>query len=168
MTFEAIDSPRSDEILEAALCCFADKGFGPTRVEDIARKAGLSKGAVYLYFKSKEDMLQAAVQRSVGLMVRAANQLTLTAGSKNPEKALRVFHKMVMQSLSDPDLSAAPRIVLAEAARFPELAQFYRDEAGGEGFSAPAASEQKGAADDLEQMKKQLEEMQKQLSNMQK
>ena len=55
---------RPDEILDAALSVFAEQGFTAARVEDIARRAGLSKGAVYLYFPSKEAMLNALVEQS--------------------------------------------------------------------------------------------------------
>ena len=52
-------------MLDAALELFIEKGFAATRVEDIARRAGLSKGAVYLYFPSKEAMLEGLVRRAI-------------------------------------------------------------------------------------------------------
>ena len=56
---------RPDEVLDAALALFVEKGFAATRVEDIASRAGLSKGAVYLYFPSKEAILEGLVKRAV-------------------------------------------------------------------------------------------------------
>jgi AcrR family transcriptional regulator len=56
---------RPDEVLDAALDLFISKGFANTRVEDIATAAGLSKGAVYLYFPSKEAILEGLVKRAV-------------------------------------------------------------------------------------------------------
>ncbi len=56
---------RPDEVLDAALALFVEKGFANTRVEDIAVRAGLSKGAVYLYFPSKEAILEGLVRRAV-------------------------------------------------------------------------------------------------------
>ena len=56
---------RPDEVLDAALDLFIAKGFAATRVEDIAAKAGLSKGAVYLYFPSKEAVLEGIVRRAI-------------------------------------------------------------------------------------------------------
>ena len=56
---------RPDEVLDAALDLFIEKGFAATRVEDIAKRAGLSKGAVYLYFPSKEKILEGIVHRAV-------------------------------------------------------------------------------------------------------
>src|SRR3954454_14647606 len=56
---------RPDEVLDAALDLFIEKGFAAARVEDIAKRAGLSKGAVYLYFPSKEAIMEGLVQRAV-------------------------------------------------------------------------------------------------------
>ena len=56
---------RPDEVLDAALALFVERGFAATRVEDIAARAGLSKGAVYLYFPSKEAILEGLVKRAV-------------------------------------------------------------------------------------------------------
>ena len=53
---------RPDEVLDAALKMFARKGFASTKVEDIAREAGLSKGAIYRYFSSKEDIFESLVK----------------------------------------------------------------------------------------------------------
>ncbi|WP_109261069.1 TetR/AcrR family transcriptional regulator [Hyphobacterium indicum] len=117
---------RPDEILSAALDVFTEKGFAAARVEDIARRAGLSKGAVYLYFDSKDAMLKALVEQSAGQIANAASALSLMGAAHDPEKACRAILKMALTALSDPDISAAPRLVMAEAGRFPELAEFYR------------------------------------------
>ena len=117
---------RPDEILSAAMDVFTEKGFAAARVEDIATRAGLSKGAVYLYFESKEAMLQALVERSAGRIANAASTLSLMGADDDPERAYRAILKMALTALSDPEISAAPRLVLGEAGRFPELAQFYR------------------------------------------
>ncbi len=62
---------RRQQILEAALTCFADNGFHQTSIQDICNEAGLSPGAVYLYFSSKEDIIEASCQR--GQQARTAN-----------------------------------------------------------------------------------------------
>ena len=54
---------RPGEILEAALDCFAERGFAATRLEDVAARAGVTKGTVYLYFPSKEELFKAVVRR---------------------------------------------------------------------------------------------------------
>ncbi|MEE2525435.1 TetR/AcrR family transcriptional regulator [Hyphobacterium sp. HN65] len=117
---------RPDEILSAALEIFTENGFATARVEDIAKRAGLSKGAVYLYFDSKEAMLKALVEQSAGRIVNAASTLSMMGAEQDPEATYRAILKMALIALADPDISAAPRLVLAEAGQFPELAQFYR------------------------------------------
>ena len=117
---------RPDEILSAALEVFTEKGFAAARVEDIAKRAGLSKGAVYLYFESKDAMLKALVEQSAGRIANAASTLSLMGADHDPEKAYRAILRMALTALSDPDVSAAPRLVMAEAGQFPELAEFYR------------------------------------------
>jgi AcrR family transcriptional regulator len=117
---------RPDEILSAALEIFTENGFAAARVEDIAKRAGLSKGAVYLYFESKEAMLKALVEQSAGQVANAASTLSLMGADKDAEQTCRAILKLALTALSDPDISAAPRLVLSEAAQFPELAEFYR------------------------------------------
>ena len=79
---------RPDEILDAALSVFVEQGFTAARVEDIARRAGLSKGAVYLYFPSKEAMLNALVEQSAGTLAKAAERLVAVGAPRDPEAAL--------------------------------------------------------------------------------
>jgi AcrR family transcriptional regulator len=118
---------RPDEILDAALAVFTEQGFASARVEDIARRAGLSKGAVYLYFPSKDAMLNALVDQSAGRLAQAAEKLVELGAPRDPEAAFRGLILMLVTAMSDPDISAAPRLVLAEAGRFPEIAANYRE-----------------------------------------
>ncbi|WP_323762053.1 TetR/AcrR family transcriptional regulator [Maricaulis sp.] len=117
---------RPEEILAAALTVFSAKGFSAARVEDIAREAGLSKGAVYLYFPSKEAMLNGLVEQSAGQLAQAAEQLVAQGAPQDPEAAFRALLDMLFTAMGDPGVNAAPRLVFAEAARFPEIAAFYR------------------------------------------
>lgn len=119
---------RPDEILDAALTVFSTKGFAAARVEDIARQAGLSKGAVYLYFPSKEAMLNGLVEQSAGQLAKAAEQLVAMGAPQNAETAFRSLLRMLFTAMGDPDINAAPRLVFAEAGRFPEIAAHYRSQ----------------------------------------
>lgn len=116
---------RPDEILDAALEVFSEVGFAGARVEDVASRAGLSKGALYLYFDSKEALLKALVRRLADRVVGAAESL-VAADSADAEKTLRSLLTFMALQLSNPRVSAAPRIVIAEAQRFPEIAAIYR------------------------------------------
>lgn len=117
---------RPDEILDAALAVFGETGFAAARVEDIAARAGLSKGAIYIYFDSKQAMLRALVRRLADRLVGAAEALVETEGG-DAEATLRTVLGFVVRQVSDPKVSAAPRLVLAEAQRFPEIAALYRE-----------------------------------------
>jgi len=117
---------RPEEILDAALSVFAEKGFATARVEDIAREAGLSKGAIYLYFASKEAMLNGLVERSAGRVAKTVEALVASGAPQDAETGFRNLLRMMFTSMADPAISAAPRLVFAEAGRFPVIADFYR------------------------------------------
>lgn len=115
---------RPEEVLEAALDLFAHNGFAATRMEDIAKSAGLSKAAIYLYFPSKEEVFKALVEtRLVALRAQMAEHVSQLKG--DPVAALRRIVQLWVASNADPRIIALPRIVLAESSRFPELADHY-------------------------------------------
>lgn len=116
---------RPDEILEAALDEFVERGFDQARVEDIARRAGLSKGGVYLYFDSKEDILRALIEREIAPIARKVGELA-DEGVDNPLGTLRGIIGAFMGLLEKPRVSAVPRIVFSVAGRFPEIGLYYR------------------------------------------
>ena len=118
---------RPDEVLDAALALFIEKGFAATRVEDIAKRAGLSKGAVYLYFPSKEAVLAALVQRAIVPIADSALQ-TLHDYEGDPRIVIGLVLNMLAARLSDPKVLAMPKLILREVLGFPELAQMYRRE----------------------------------------
>src|SRR5262245_50227387 len=118
---------RPDELLDAALDEFIARGFDGARVEDIARRAGLSKGAVYLYFRSKEDLLRALIQREVAPVL--ANLGKMARAADDPRAALHLLARVGGAAISKARFTAIPLLVIAVANRFPELAEFYRDEA---------------------------------------
>jgi AcrR family transcriptional regulator len=118
---------RPDEVLDAALDLFIEKGFAATRVDDIAQRAGISKGAVYLYFPSKEAILEGLVRRAV---VPIAANVQAFAGSfeGDPRILVTSVMKMLAARLADPRLIAIPKLMMREMINFPEFAQMYRRE----------------------------------------
>ena len=76
---------RPGEILEAALDCFAERGFAATRLEDVAARAGVTKGTAYLYFKNKEELFKAVVS---GYLVPAIEQFEAAARAPGPVSEL--------------------------------------------------------------------------------
>ncbi len=115
---------RPEEVLEAALNLFAQNGFAATRMDDIAKAAGLSKAAIYLYFPSKDDVFKALIETRV---VKIRTQMSAIADDKSvdPISGLREFVRLWAASNADSRMVAIPRIVLSESARFPDLADYY-------------------------------------------
>lgn len=118
---------RPDEVLDAALELFAAQGFARTTVEQVSARAGLSKAAVYLYFPSKQALLQGLVHRAVG---QAAGQAVAgMAGYRgDPRPVLAALLRQIAGVLGDPKASAIPAIILREAPHAPDIAAIYRDE----------------------------------------
>lgn len=118
---------RPDEVLDAALDLFIEKGFSATRVEDIAKRAGLSKGAVYLYFPGKEQILEGIVRRAVVPIADHALGF-IKEYEGDPRLVITMVMKMLATRLSEPRLIAVPKLIMHEVTGFPELAQMYRRE----------------------------------------
>lgn len=117
---------RPDEILDAALEEFTARGFDAARMEDIAKRAGLSKAAIYLYFPSKVAVLEALIEARVGPLARGVQSLS-ASGMSDPLMALRMMATMAAHRLSEPALFAVPRLVIGISGRFPEIAKYYRE-----------------------------------------
>src|SRR5882672_12405703 len=118
---------RPQEILEAALSVFAERGFAAARMEQIAVRAGVSKGTIYLYFDSKEAVFRALVHEVLGTQVaRFANSARAASGPVAPVLAetLRGIGNFIATS----NRVVLPKIVIAEAGNFPDLARIYREE----------------------------------------
>jgi AcrR family transcriptional regulator len=115
---------RPAEIVEAALACFNERGFAATRLEEVAARAGVTKGTIYLYFPSKEDLFKEAVR---GALV--PNIERLEAQLAEPVAATVLLQHLVMTwgAVVASPLSVIPKLVIAEAGNFPDLARFYLD-----------------------------------------
>ena len=115
---------RPGEILEAALAEFTERGFDAARMEDVAKRAGISKAGVYLYFESKEALLKALIESRVAPLLQGA----FTAAAPmmaSPKAAMRLIATGIVTRLADPQNFAVPRLVIAVAARFPEIADYF-------------------------------------------
>jgi AcrR family transcriptional regulator len=136
---------RPTEIVAAALEAFAERGYAATRLEDVAERAGVSKGTLYLYFKSKEELFKAVVQQA--LVPNLAMAETLVKESPMPTRDLLVHVlRGLATAVAGTKIGAIPRLVIAEANNFPELARFYADEVVARGMRIFAAILERGAA----------------------
>ncbi len=118
---------RPGEIINAALDLFVEKGYAATRLEEVARKAGVSKGTLYLYFDNKAALFKAVVRETVlPELERAENFVRDYQGS-----ASELLNHMVYkwwQTVGETKLCGLPKLIIAEAGNFPEIARFYYDE----------------------------------------
>ena len=136
---------RPPEILDAALAVFAQKGFAATRLDDVAAKAGITKGTIYLYFDSKQALFEALARQSVGAQIEQIKaQLAAFPGS-TPE-LLRLVLSTMGHFITTSDRVVLPRLVLAEAANFPKLAEFWRREVIDQGIGLMSGIIQRGIA----------------------
>lgn len=134
---------RPDEVLDAALALFLEQGFAATKVEDVARRAGLSKGSVYLYFPSKDALLEAIVQRALApLADTALEQLAHVEG--DPRGALTMVIGGLIQAMRDPQRVAIPKLILREASQFPQIAEMYKRQVLDRAIPAVTALLQRG------------------------
>ena len=136
---------RPQEILEAALSVFAEKGFAAARMEQIAVRAGVSKGTIYLYFDSKEAVFRALVHEVLGTqLTRFADFARASSGPVAPVIAgiLRGIGEFIATS----NRVVLPKIVIAEAGNFPDLARIYREEVIENGLALFAGLLKKGMA----------------------
>src|SRR5262249_21205413 len=105
---------RPADILRAALDAFVENGFAATRLEDIAERAGVSKGTLYLYFESKEALFKAVIRETIVPVVeRAEQQVEAFSGSSRDLFALTL--RGWWSALSESRMTGLPKLVLAEA-----------------------------------------------------
>lgn len=115
---------RPSEILSAALKSFSSKGFTATKLDDVAKHAGVSKGTLYLYFESKEALFNAVVSEFVLPQIEQAEDQAKEYKGLIKDLILKLIEQWRINVL-ETDLSGIPKIMIAEASNFPELANFY-------------------------------------------
>lgn len=118
---------RPAELVAAALDSFVDKGYAATRLEDVAARAGVSKGTLYLYFDSKEALFKAVVRE--GLLPALAEGEQIVANFKGSSvDLLREVMSGMWRLIGSQRIGGIPKLVFAEARNFPEIAAFYHQE----------------------------------------
>lgn len=118
---------RPTEILDAALEEFVVKGFAAARLDDIARRAGCTKGTIFLYFPTKEDLFKATVREYVLPRIQIAEQ-TVDQHQGPVRELLEKVLRARWDGLANTRLSGLPKLMFAEAGNFPDLARFYHEE----------------------------------------
>jgi AcrR family transcriptional regulator len=135
---------RPEEILAAALESFAERGFAATRLEDVAARAGISKGTLYLYFKSKEELFKAVVRET---LLPNLERIEALVGTFEGSSALLLEQLLLtISGVLGSRIGAIPKLVIAEAGNFPDLARFYFDEVIRRGLGLIATILRRGIA----------------------
>ena len=115
---------RPQELLDAALALFVEKGFAATRAEEVATRAGVSKGTLYLYYPSKEELLKAVIGHN--LSDRIAEGAELAAGFEGSAGALlRGILTEWWGNLYDSPAAGVFKLVITEVRNFPDIANYY-------------------------------------------
>ena len=114
---------RPRQILDAAFAVFADRGLAAARLDDIARRAGLSKGTIYLYFPNKEELFREVVRSTVVTAIERGE--AVLAHEPDPRRALIAWMDNYWAWLRSPVFPAMYRLMHTELHRFPDLAAFY-------------------------------------------
>ena len=118
---------RPSEIIEAAIALFAERGFGAARLEDVARRAGVAKGTVFVYFPTKDDLF-----RAVARTVLTSHLERLHSAAADLDRPMAELVPMLLAQaaavIGEGRLPAMMRLLVAESRQFPDLARVWHDE----------------------------------------
>lgn len=126
---------RPQEIADAAFAAFAEKGYAATRIDDVAKRAGVSKGLTYLYYKTKEDLFKAVVKNVV---VRRVDSLIgdVESTDMSSEAFIRGPLLSFMKRVPGSPIAMVIRLLIAEGRRHPDLVDYYYDNVVARGLAA--------------------------------
>ena len=118
---------RPSEIIEAAIAIFAERGFGAARLEDVARRAGVAKGTVFVYFPTKDDLFRAVAQT-----VLTSHLERLQGAAADLDRPIAELVPMLLMQaaavIGEGRLPAMMRLLVSESRQFPDLARVWHDE----------------------------------------
>ncbi|UZD56060.1 TetR/AcrR family transcriptional regulator [Caldimonas aquatica] len=133
-TLAAADAPRRrrkdarpQELLDAALEMFVEKGFAATKMDDVAARAGVSKGTVYLYFPSKEELLKAVIRHNLSLTIAEGDDV-LSRYDGPTSELLHLLARRWWERVGETAAAGIFKLIITEVRNFPDLAEFYAAE----------------------------------------
>ena len=126
---------RPQEITEAAFEAFAEKGYSATKVADVAKRAGVSKGLMYLYFKTKEELFKAVVK---SVVVRRVDRLieNVETTKLSSEDFIRGPLQSFLQQIPASPVAVVIRLLVSEGRKHPDLVDYYYDNVVAKGLAA--------------------------------
>lgn len=120
--FAAGEDPiKRGQIMDGAHRVFMKLGYDAASMNDVTREAGVSKGTIYVYFQSKEELFSALIQRAKGRFVESIRELL--AHHPDPEEGLRAFGHVFIRQIFESEMIPAMRILLGVIDRMPTLCQ---------------------------------------------
>lgn len=136
---------RPSELTAAALGLFVEKGFAATRLEEVAQRAGVSKGTLYLYFDSKEAMFKAVIQEGI-VPALVEGEARLTRHAETSFELLEDILGIIWARIGETAYAGIPKLIVGEAGNFPEVAQFYYENVIRRGRALVGAALERGMA----------------------
>lgn len=118
---------RPQEVIAAAFHLFVERGFAATRLEDVAARAGVSKGTLYLYFENKQELFKAVVRESIVPVIDEADAMVDNFAGPTAD----LFGELMMgwwQRIGSTSRAGIMKLIMAEAGNFPDIAAFYHEE----------------------------------------
>lgn len=112
--------------MDAALALFLEKGYSATRLEDIAAKANVTKGTLFIYFENKEDLFKSIIRESLAQLdsFKQASQPSIRVSAQD---TLLFLTNNWCKFLANSDFGKLPKLILTEAANFPEITTLYME-----------------------------------------
>jgi AcrR family transcriptional regulator len=118
---------RPQELLDAALDLFVEKGFAATRTDEVAERAGVSKGTLYLYYPSKEELLKEVIRHNVVNQIAEGAEIVRRFEGTSSDLLAMVL-RLWWERVGETRASGILKLMMSEVRNFPEIAQFYVDE----------------------------------------
>jgi AcrR family transcriptional regulator len=137
---------RQDAILAAAFEEFAAKGYAEARLDDVARRAGIAKGTIYLYFKNKELLFRAVLHGLIHQVFEELEVFVQTFPGSAEELVRNVLSRQYTQIVKNPKARSMFRLLISESHRFPQLSEVYLREVVTPGIRAMRMLVKKGVA----------------------
>ncbi len=136
---------RPEQILEAALREFSQHGYAAARIDDVARRAKIAKGTVYLYFKSKRELFQAVIRHVIRPGLDTIQEFVNEFEGPS-EQLLEVMLEQMYRAVRNPRIREVERLMIAESAKFPQLAEYYYHEVVKRGLNMARLVVERGVA----------------------
>jgi AcrR family transcriptional regulator len=135
---------RREAIIAAAMDEFIGRGFAATRLDDVAKRAGVAKGTIYLHFKDKEALFEELIRTAIVPLVNRLGPPPNPAGSVRD--LIEGFARAFIQEVVTTKRADIIRLIVAEGPRFPEIADFYYREVVSKGLAGLRALIELGIA----------------------